>query len=112
MKFYGEVLGLPQIPKPPELQERGGLWFELSGVELHVGIEEPGAVAAKRGHIGLLVTNLMGLRKRLSLNNCAIEEALPIPKYERFYAPDPFGNRIEFMTPRKARKRNPRRRFQ
>ncbi len=104
--FYGGILGLPQIAKPLELKERGGLWFELSSVELHIGIEE--APSAKRGHLGLLASNLIALRKRLSLNGCTIEEAQPISKYERFYARDPFGNRIEFMQIRKLRKR-PRR---
>ncbi len=104
--FYGTILGLPEIAKPPELQERGGLWFELGSVELHIGIEEE--PSEKRGHLGLLASNLIALRKRLSLNRCSIEEALPVSKYERFYSRDPFGNRIEFMSIRRARKRSKR----
>ena len=26
--FYGGVLGLPEIPKPPALAVRGGVWFQ------------------------------------------------------------------------------------
>ena len=31
-KFYGYLLGLEQISKPPELAPRGGVWFK--GVQL------------------------------------------------------------------------------
>jgi hypothetical protein len=27
--FYGALLGLPEIPKPPDLATRGGVWFML-----------------------------------------------------------------------------------
>ncbi len=50
------------------------------------------------GHFGLLVPNLIALRKRLSLNGCTIEEALPISKHDRFNVRDLFGNRTEFMA--------------
>jgi catechol 2,3-dioxygenase-like lactoylglutathione lyase family enzyme len=26
--FYGEVLGMPEIPKPEPLRSRGGVWFQ------------------------------------------------------------------------------------
>ena len=26
--FYGGVLGLPEVPKPPALAVRGGVWFQ------------------------------------------------------------------------------------
>jgi len=26
--FYGRLLGIPEVPKPPEMQSRGGVWFE------------------------------------------------------------------------------------
>jgi catechol 2,3-dioxygenase-like lactoylglutathione lyase family enzyme len=27
--FYGDLLGLPEIPKPPVLAVRGGVWFRV-----------------------------------------------------------------------------------
>jgi len=38
--FYGDLLGLREIPKPPRLASRGGVWFRLGTQELHVGIEQ------------------------------------------------------------------------
>ena len=37
--FYGELLGLPEVPKPSELAPRGGLWFRSEGLEVHLGVE-------------------------------------------------------------------------
>jgi catechol 2,3-dioxygenase-like lactoylglutathione lyase family enzyme len=46
-RFYGELLGMPELPKPPTLQARGGVWFVCGAHQLHVGIAEPFAPAAK-----------------------------------------------------------------
>ena len=45
--FYGELLGLPELPKPERLRARGGVWFAVGDQQLHVGIEEPFAPARK-----------------------------------------------------------------
>jgi len=37
--FYVGVLGLVEIPKPAELEGRGGVWFGVEGVELHLGVD-------------------------------------------------------------------------
>ncbi|MGA8606234.1 MAG: hypothetical protein WB616_05030, partial [Candidatus Sulfotelmatobacter sp.] len=37
--FYEGLLGMKEIPKPPELAKRGGCWFESGGVQLHLGVE-------------------------------------------------------------------------
>jgi hypothetical protein len=38
--FYGELLGLRELPKPAELRARGGAWFDVGdGRQLHVGID-------------------------------------------------------------------------
>jgi catechol 2,3-dioxygenase-like lactoylglutathione lyase family enzyme len=39
-RFYGELLGLPEVPKPAALAARGGVWFACGAQQLHVGIEE------------------------------------------------------------------------
>jgi hypothetical protein len=41
----------------------------------------------------------MDLRQRLAAANVAVYEDEPLPGYQRFYADDPFGNRIEFLQP-------------
>ncbi|HVG66989.1 MAG TPA: hypothetical protein VM785_02265, partial [Gaiellales bacterium] len=44
--FYGELLGLPEIPRPPAMGD-GGLWFVCGAAELHVGTDDAHAGAAK-----------------------------------------------------------------
>ena len=63
-EFYGNVLGLDEIPKPPALAARGGCWFGGHGVELHLGVEE-GFRPARKAHPGLLVTGLDAWARRL-----------------------------------------------
>jgi catechol 2,3-dioxygenase-like lactoylglutathione lyase family enzyme len=94
-RFYGELLGLPEVPKPPELEGRGGVWFQLGDAQLHLGIEEMGP--ASRRHVALLTDNLQGLRRRLQAAGVESEEAISLEGMERFYCRDPFGNRLEIV---------------
>ena len=45
--FFGELLGFAEIPKPETMRADGGVWFALTGSELHIGIEEHFAPARK-----------------------------------------------------------------
>jgi catechol 2,3-dioxygenase-like lactoylglutathione lyase family enzyme len=94
-QFYGHVLGLTEIPKPASLGDRGGVWFQCGNQQLHCGVET--AVAESRRHPALLTDDLAGLRSRLTAAGIATEDDRQIPGYRRFYARDPFGNRLEFM---------------
>lgn len=38
--FYGQVLGIPEIPKPAHLALRGGVWFEQGTLKIHLGVEK------------------------------------------------------------------------
>jgi hypothetical protein len=38
--FFGEILGLAEIEKPESLRSRGGCWFRLGSMQLHIGVEE------------------------------------------------------------------------
>jgi hypothetical protein len=38
-RFYGDLLGLPEVPKPSELAPRGGIWFRSGELEVHLGVE-------------------------------------------------------------------------
>ena len=40
-RFFGELLGLQELPKPPALAVRGGLWFQCGAQQLHIGVEPP-----------------------------------------------------------------------
>ncbi|TMR09328.1 glyoxalase [Nonomuraea turkmeniaca] len=91
-EFYAGVLGLREVPKPPELAGRGGVWFRGDGVEIHLGIEDDFR-PARKAHPAFLVDDLDAFRTRLP---DAIADDL-FPGYRRIYVSDPVGNRIELM---------------
>ena len=63
--FYGELLGLPEVPKPSELAPRGGLWFREGALEVHLGVEHQGFRPATKAHPAFIVHGLDELRERL-----------------------------------------------
>jgi predicted enzyme related to lactoylglutathione lyase len=71
------------------------VWFACGAAQqLHVGIEQPFAPAAK-AHPALLVDDLDALAARLAAAGVAVTWDHAIPGVRRFYAADPFGNRLE-----------------
>jgi catechol 2,3-dioxygenase-like lactoylglutathione lyase family enzyme len=94
--FYGELLGLEELPKPEPLASRGGCWFRAGAQELHVGVEEP-FVPARKAHPGLVVGDLDGLATKLTGAGIEVAYDESIPGTRRFHAADPFGNRLEFQ---------------
>jgi catechol 2,3-dioxygenase-like lactoylglutathione lyase family enzyme len=95
-EFYGLLLGLREIEKPPSLRARGGCWFECGGQQLHIGVASD-FHPAKKAHPAFAVPDLDGLRSRLEARNIRITEDDSLPGTRRFYAEDPFGNRLEFL---------------
>jgi catechol 2,3-dioxygenase-like lactoylglutathione lyase family enzyme len=97
-RFYGELLGLPERPKPAHLAARGGCWFESPTVKIHLGVE-PGFRPARKAHPALLVDDLGALVRVLSDAGVELVHDEPLDGYQRVYAHDPFGNRLELMEP-------------
>jgi catechol 2,3-dioxygenase-like lactoylglutathione lyase family enzyme len=91
--FYGGVLGLQEVEKPEALRARGGVWFE----QLHVGVEE-GFAPARKAHPAFAVDDLDALAARIG--DVQWDDA--VPGTRRFYANDPFGNRLEFLAVTKS----------
>lgn len=99
--FYGELLGLVEVPKPAVLAARGGVWFACGPGQLHLGVETPFAPAGK-AHPALRVASreaLDALAARLDAAGCAVRFDQAIPELRRFYVADPFGNRLELLVP-------------
>ena len=92
--FYGELLGMEELPKPQALRARGGVWFRAGAQELHVGVEEP-FVAARKAHPGLMVDDLDELSDRLRAAGVKPQPDDAIAGLARFFVHDPFGNRLE-----------------
>lgn len=97
-KFYHELLGWAEIPKPEALQQRGGVWFQCGSHQVHIGVQQD-FIPATKAHPAFVVTNLESLQSHLLQHH--IEVADDSARIEegviRFYVNDPFGNRLEFM---------------
>jgi hypothetical protein len=77
--FWGDLLGLSELPKPPSLAARGGCWFDGPGFQVHL----VKALSARLLAAGYLTT-----------------WSDDVPGQDRFHTNDPFGNRLEFLEPR------------
>ncbi len=97
--FYEGLLGLPQVPKPPQLAVRGGCWFSNGDVALHLGVEADFR-PARKAHPALLVEDLAALVELLEARGVEVAPGEPLEGYERCHIADPFGNRIELMQRR------------
>jgi catechol 2,3-dioxygenase-like lactoylglutathione lyase family enzyme len=97
-RFYGELLGLRELEKPDALRARGGVWFALGAAQLHVGVQEPFS-PARKAHPALLARTdeLDGLAERLTGAGVEVRWDAAIDGVRRFFAEDPFGNRLEFV---------------
>jgi catechol 2,3-dioxygenase-like lactoylglutathione lyase family enzyme len=103
-RFYGEVLGLREIPKPPALAARGGVWFELGDAQLHLGVDADFR-PAKKAHVAFEVADL-----DLAIVRCQAAGHEPrsddsIQGLRRFFVDDSFGNRLELMEASDPRSR-------
>ena len=96
-RFYGELLGLAEIPKPPNLAARGGNWFRCGPLQVHLGVEAEFR-PAKKAHPALLVTNLAELVETLRAAGFEVKkDPEPVQGFDRAFTVDPFGNRIELV---------------
>lgn len=96
--FYAGLLGLSVVKKPAELAGRGGVWFEDDNLKLHLGVD-PDFKPASKAHPGLLVENLQALHATLDREGFKPTNVGELQGNRRFFALDPFGNRLEFLEP-------------
>ena len=94
--FYGSVLGLREIPKPKELQGRGGAWYELGSVQLHLSAKAQSGDGQAKGHVCYTVADVASAEQHLRAAGVEIiPDDQPIAGQPRFYVRDPGGNLIE-----------------
>ncbi|HLO00855.1 MAG TPA: VOC family protein [Pyrinomonadaceae bacterium] len=95
-QFYGEVLGLQQIPKPDGPRKNVGAWYELGGVQLHLSVEDETTNAASNRHICLVVADLAEAERSLrKAGTKIIADPRPVGDTQRFFVRDPGANLIE-----------------
>ena len=100
-RFYVELLGMPELPKPSVLAARGGCWFQAGAQELHVGVEADFR-PARKAHPGLVVgsvAELEDLAERLTAAGAEVIWDDANPGVTRFHVKDPWGNRLELVAP-------------
>jgi catechol 2,3-dioxygenase-like lactoylglutathione lyase family enzyme len=95
-EFYGAILGMPEIRKPEALRSRGGCWFQCGPQQLHVGVD-PDFRPARKAHPAFVITDLDELRHALLARGIKVTDDTSIPGSRRFFAEDPWGNRLEFL---------------
>ena len=95
-QFYSGLLEIPEVPKPPELAKRGGVWFESGQLKVHLGVDSDFR-PARKAHPGLLVKDLRPLVSKLLLAGVPVTEGEAMPGCDHVYIADPFGNRIELI---------------
>ena len=95
-EFYVDVLGFTEIVRPESLGGRGGGWFRNGGVNLHLGSERDFR-PTRPCHPAWLVPDLAAVIARCEVAGHPIENAVPLPGFDRVHVYDPFGNRLELM---------------
>jgi len=96
-EFFADLLGMKEVEKPYPLSERGGVWFQLGGAIIHMGVEADFR-PQKKAHPAFLMADLDELAQLLQKAGYDVIWDDALPNRQRFYSADPFGNRIEFMA--------------
>lgn len=95
--FYGVVMGMQEVPKPETSRGRGGAWYQLGQMQLHLSVEEPrGENCISKRHVCYTVSDLAEAERRFRSEGVEIvPDDMPMPGWSRFYVRDPGGNRLE-----------------
>ena len=96
-EFFGVLLGLDELQKPPALRARGGAWFRCGAQQIHIGVEE-GFSPARKAHPAFQVEAYDALLARLREAGIEVTEDDALPGVRRGYVEDPFGNRLELLA--------------
>ena len=96
-EFYGSVLGLQQVPKPPGSRQSGA-WYQISAMQLHLSVEDERLGSLSSRHVCFMVDDLDATEK--SFRDAGVEiipDPRPVAGTPRFYVRDPGGNQLEIV---------------
>ncbi len=98
-RFFGETLGMREVPQPSTLAHNSVVWFDASGdgQEVHCFVDEPYRPGCADQHLCLQVDDLAEMRSQLQQHDVEPEETIVIRNRPRFFVSDPFGNKIELV---------------
>jgi catechol 2,3-dioxygenase-like lactoylglutathione lyase family enzyme len=101
-RFYGEVLGLTELPRPPF--DFGGAWYELGPhQQLHLIVHPPTLtmrrtteIDAKDGHLAIRVGSYQQTVDHLRQHGIeSLDRPRNLTPWPQIYVTDPDGNVIE-----------------
>ena len=98
-RFYGEILGLEERPRPPVFPGTG-IWYAVGDQELHLFSEPTGVTVnpQSRRHPRFQVDDVSALRAHLTATGVITRDHDgEIPGRPRFFAVDPWDNTLEFV---------------
>ena len=88
-EFYGRLLGLEEVEKPEPLRGRGGMWYSVADIQLHIVVEDE--VAASKRHPSFEVDVVAGVSAYLERNVVRTRDEPDLPVVRRFSLSDPYG---------------------
>ena len=91
--FYGEVLGLTQVPKPPTSRQSGA-WYQIGPNQLHLSVENGEQGPLRSGHVCFALSDLAEAEQKFRDAGVEIIPE-PSPNSPRFFVRDPGGNLLE-----------------
>jgi glyoxylase I family protein len=104
--FYGNVLGLKEIPRPPF--EFPGAWYQVGDRQLHL-IVHPGThtlrgtttIDSREGHYGIRVRSYRQTLEHLEAQGISYrDKPRNLTPWPQIYVTDPDGNVIELNAER------------
>jgi glyoxylase I family protein len=98
-EFYGELLGLRKIERPPEVKAGGpGAWYQLDGLQLHLFVESNPVSTIPR-HFGVEIEDFDEIVQKLEAKGVPLEDAYSFGEFKRRkFTRDPSGNLVELMS--------------
>lgn len=96
-RFYGEVLGLEELPVPETLVYLDLVWYRLGDDELHLFASDDEKMHAAQ-HFCIVVDDVAAARRRLMACDIETRDETEIRNRPRFTCRDPFGNSIEITS--------------
>jgi catechol 2,3-dioxygenase-like lactoylglutathione lyase family enzyme len=96
-EFYGDVLGLEQVPKPSGTRPSGA-WYQIGANQLHLSVENENRGPLSSRHVCFAVPDLSAAENRF--RDAGVEiipDPRPIEGTARFYVRDPGGNLLEIV---------------
>ena len=96
-EFYGEVLGLKQVPKPSG-SRASGAWYQIGPNQLHLSVENEDRGPLSSRHICFEMADLVGAESKFREAGVEIiPDPRPVEGRSRFYVRDPGGNMLEIV---------------